>query len=57
MAVHTFSKTDEWLDDYQRFLSLFELKSGINQSVSIEINKGMNLTFAWVHGSEKYLQM
>ncbi|NOQ65433.1 MAG: hypothetical protein GQ582_13060 [Methyloprofundus sp.] len=57
MVVHSFSKTNERLDDYQRFLSLFNLESGINQSVSITLNSEINLTFAWVHGSEKYLKM
>ncbi len=56
MVVHTFSKTNEWLEDYQFFLSLFDLKAGINAAVTTTIGKGMNLSFAWVHGSEKYLE-
>ena len=57
MVVHTFSRTNEWLSDYQYFLSLFGLKSGINQAVTTKIANEINLTFAWVHGSEKYLQL
>lgn len=53
MVVHTFSQTDDWLEDYQRFLSLFGLEAGINQSVSTNVNDSINLTFAWMHGSEK----
>lgn len=56
MVVHTFSKTDEWLENYQQFLSLFGLMSGVNQSTSTTINDSIELSFAWVHGSEKYLQ-
>lgn len=57
MVVHTFSKTDEWFEDYQYFLSLFGLEAGINQAVSAKILNGINLSFAWVHGSEKYLKL
>ncbi len=34
MVVHTFSKTNEWLEDYQYFLSLFGIEAGINQAFS-----------------------
>jgi len=56
MVVHTFSKTNEWLEDYQYFLSLFGLEAGINQAVTVKIADEINLSFAWVHGSEKYLE-
>ena len=56
MVVHTFSKSNEWLEDYQYFLSLFGLKSGVNQAVSTDLASGINLSFAWVHGAEKYLK-
>jgi hypothetical protein len=57
MVVHTFSRTDEWLADYQYFLSLFGLESGVNEAASTKLKSGINLAFAWVHGSEKYLEM
>ena len=56
MAVHTFSRTNEWLDDYQYFLSLFGLEAGVNEAVSTSLPTGMNLTFAWVHGPDRYLE-
>ena len=56
MLVHTFIKTDEWIEDYQYFLSLFGLEAGINQAVTTNIGKEIDLSFAWVHGSEKYLE-
>lgn len=56
MVVHSFSTTNEWFEDYQSFLALFGLKAGINQAVTVKIANGINLSFAWVHGSEKYLK-
>jgi hypothetical protein len=56
MVVHTFSKTNEWFEDYQYFLSLFGLEAGINQAVTVKIAEEINLSFAWVHGSENYLE-
>jgi hypothetical protein len=56
MVVHTFSKTNKWFEDFQYFLSLFDLEAGINQVVSVKIANEINLSFAWVHGSEKYLE-
>lgn len=56
MVVHTFSKTDEWLEDYQYFLSLFGVKAGVNEAVSVKLSDSINLTLAWIHGSEKYLE-
>ena len=56
MVVHSFSKTNKWLKDYQYFLSLFGLEAGINQAVTVKLSSEINLSFAWVHGSEKYLE-
>ena len=56
MVVHSFSKTDEWFDDYRYFLSLFELETEPDQAVSVKLSGGMNLSLAWVHGSEEYLK-
>ena len=56
MVVHTFSKTNEWFEDYQYFLSLFGLEGGINQADTTKLGNEINLSFAWVHGSEKYLE-
>lgn len=55
MLVHSFSKTDKGLKDYQAFVSLFGLKAEKDQPVSVTIKSGINLIFAWVHGDEKYL--
>lgn len=57
MVVHTFSETNEWIEDYQYFLSLFNLQGGINEAVSTKLESGVNLHFAWVHGNNKYLKI
>jgi hypothetical protein len=57
MVVHTFSPTNEWLEDYQYFLSLLGVSAGVNQAVSIKLFNGINLTLAWVHGDEKFLKL
>lgn len=56
MVVHTFSKTNEWLEDYQYFLSLFDLHAEPNKAVTTTVSNNISLTLAWVHGSEKYLE-
>jgi hypothetical protein len=55
MVVHSFSRTDESLEDYPYFLSLFGVEAEIHQAVSVALRNGIHLSFAWVHGSEKYL--
>ena len=56
MVVHTFSPTNEWLEDYQSFLSLYGLNGGVNQAVSTLLETGINLCLAWVHGDSKWLE-
>lgn len=56
MVVHSFSRTNEWFEDYRYFLTLFGLEAGIDRAVTTKITSGINLSFAWVHGPEKYLE-
>ena len=56
-VVHSFSKTNEWFEDYEYFLSLLGLQAGINCANRINISHDMGLSFAWVHGDEKYLKL
>jgi len=56
MVVHSFSKSNEWFEDYEFFLSFLNLKARINQAASIKLNNEINLSVAWVHGPEKYLK-
>ena len=55
MVVHSFSRTNEWIEDYKYFLSLFGLIGDVNKSNTVSIGNKIHLTFAWVHGNEKYL--
>ncbi len=57
MVVHTFSRTNKWLDDYLEFLSLYGLEGGIDRANTVQIGPGINLHFAWVHGDERYLEV
>ncbi len=50
MVVHSFSLTNEWLEDYQAFLGLFGLVGGVDQAVTTRLPTGLPLHFAWVHG-------
>jgi hypothetical protein len=38
-------------EDWKSFLA----EAGINEEVSVAFERGINLSFAWVHGWEKYL--
>jgi len=55
MLVHSFSKSNEWFDDYSQFLALFGLNAEMNSLVFAKNVSGINLYFSWVKGDEKYL--
>jgi hypothetical protein len=52
--VHSFSKTNEWFDDYSQFLALFGAKGEPDSLAFAENLDGINLYFAWVKGEGKY---
>lgn len=56
MLVHSFSQSDEWFDDYQQFLTLFNLK-GIKPDSLIRAKNinGIDLYLSWIRGEKKYL--
>ena len=54
IIVHSFSPSNEWLEDYQAFVKLFGLNANIDEAVSTGLPAKMNLLIAWVHGSGKY---
>ena len=56
MIVHSFSHTNEWLEDYQALLDLFGLRARVDQAESTSLPTGLPLHFAWVHGTERYLR-
>jgi len=55
MLVHSFSKSNEWFDDYSQFLALFGLNAKVDSLVFAKNISGINLYFSWVKGDEKYL--
>lgn len=57
MLVHSFSSTNEWFDDYSKFLALFGKEGVPNSIISAGKKSDISLYFAWVHGEERYLKM
>ncbi len=55
MLVHSFSQEDRWLEDYERFLSLFGVTAAVNGVVSAGKAGGATLHFAWVRGEKRIL--
>jgi hypothetical protein len=56
MLVHSFSRSNEWFDDYRRFLALFGI-AGEPDSLAFAKNiNGIDLYFGWVRGDERYLE-
>jgi hypothetical protein len=55
MLVHSFSRSNEWFDDYSRFLALFSVKAELDSLVFAKNINGIGLYFGWVKGDEKYL--
>lgn len=57
MLVHSFSQSEEWFVDYERFLSLYGAAAMLNEVVSAGEVNGIGLHFAWVRGESRYLDM
>jgi len=55
MLIHSFSRSNEWFDDYSQFLTLFGLDADPDSLVFAKNINGINLYFGWVKGNEKYL--
>lgn len=56
MAVHSFSQTAEWLNDYKEFATLFGVKADSDSIVSVGSKEGVDLYLAWVCGDPQYLE-
>jgi len=46
MIVHSFSPSNEWLEDYQAFVKLFRLNANIDEAVSTGLPGKINLLIA-----------
>ena len=56
MAVHSFSKKADWLDDYKEFAALFGVKADKNNIVEIGQIDNIHLYISWVCGDPQYLE-
>ena len=56
MLVHSFSQSEEWFEDYQAFLKLFEVAAEPNQLVFVKRTQGIDLYCGWARGNVKYLK-
>jgi hypothetical protein len=57
MLVHSFSQSDEWFNDYRRFVALFGAGAEPNAVVAAKRDAGIRLYFAWVRGEKRYLDV
>ncbi len=56
VIIHSFSPTNEWFEDFAKFVSLFGSTPEVNSVVSAKLPNEMLLHFAWIHGNEEYLK-
>ena len=56
MLVHSFSRSNEWFDDYNRFLVLFGISAEPDSLILAKNINGIDLYFGWVRGEERYLE-
>lgn len=57
MLVHSFSKTNQWFEDFQNFVGLFGPSATINRLSFLRTLDEVNLYTAWVHGDERFLNV
>jgi hypothetical protein len=55
MLIHSFSRSNEWFDDYSRFLYLFGVSAEADALVFAKSINGIDLYFGWVKGNQRYL--
>jgi hypothetical protein len=55
MLVHSFSEANQWIDDYERFVSLFGINGAPDQLLEIDHQTEIPLFLGWVRGEKKYL--
>ena len=56
MLVHSFSQTNEWFEDYQKFLELFDIEAEVDSLVFAKNIDGIGLYFGWTKGNKRYLK-
>ena len=55
MLVHSFSQTDHWLEDYEKFLDALGSVGGLNKISCVGERSGIIFYTAWVRGDELFL--
>jgi hypothetical protein len=50
MLVHSFSPTNEWFEDFDKFAGLFEIRAEPNKISSAGRVNGIDLYIGWVKG-------
>lgn len=55
MIVHSFSQKNKWIEDFQAFLSLFEVTATPGDLVFVGETQGVKLYCGWAKGNPKYL--
>ena len=56
MLVHSFSASDAWFEDYERFLSLLGLTARIGEVATVPGREEPALHLAWVRGNLRYTE-
>jgi hypothetical protein len=57
MVVHSFSQTNEWFEDYARFVALMWATGELNRLSNISRTPGSTLKLGWVTGDARFLEM
>ena len=57
MIVHSFSREEEWFEDYQAFLNLLGLTGEVNELRYVKDIDDVGLFCGWVKGDVQYLSM
>ena len=55
MVVQSFSPSDEWFDDYARFLAMFGVQSKVGQLVRLRQLGPITLFAGWTRGDPRFL--
>lgn len=57
MIVHSFSQSDEWLEDYQAFVQLYRKEAHVGELVHVTQVDGVDLYVGWAKGDASYLEV
>ena len=51
MLVHSFSPTNEWYDDFEKFAGLYDTQTELDKISSLGRMNGIKLYIGWVKGN------